>query len=150
MKKILFLIITATIFFNGCSFKQALKKDPIYEKTLKYTRRGQIVNSLETKALIDAINLSDLYPKKFQNPTFLIGIYNDEKNALQNKEFSIFLNNQKPIKVSKKIPDFIPYKNFPFYNSWMTYYLVTFPKISKPYTLTYKSVHWGETTFTFR
>ena len=150
MKRLLFLIITATIFFNGCTYKQVLKKDPIYEKALKYTRRGQIVNSLETKALIDAVNLNELYPKKFQNPTFLIGIYNDEKNALQNKEFSIFLNNQKPIKVSKKIPDFIPYKNFPFYNSWMTYYLVKFPKTNKPYTLIYKSVHWGEAKFTFR
>ena len=150
MKRLLFLIITASILFNGCALKQAIKKDPVYEKTLKQTRRGQIVNSLETKALIDAVNLNDLYPKKFQNPTFLIGIYNDENNSLQNKEFSIYLNSKKPIKVSKNIPNFIPYKNYPFYNSWMSYYLVTFPKTDKPYTLEYKSVHWGEAKFTFR
>ena len=150
MKRLLFLIISATILFNGCAIKTALKKDPLYEKTLKYTRRGQIVNSLETKALIDAINLNDLYPGKFQKPTFLIGIYNNDKNALQNKEFSIFLNNKKPLKISNKIPNFIPYENYPFYNAWMSYYLVTFPNTQKPYTLTYKSTHWGETKFTFR
>ncbi len=150
MKKLLFLIISAMILFNGCALKTALKKDPLYEKTLKYTRRGQIVNSLETKALIDAINLNDLYPKKFQNPTFLIGIYNNQNNALENKEFSILLDSKKPLKTTTIIPGFIPYKNFPFYNTWMTYYIVTFPQTDKPYKLTYKSVHWGEVNFTFR
>ena len=150
MKRVLFLIITAAILFNGCSIKPVLKKDPIYEKTLKYTRRGQIVNSLETKALIDAVNLNDLYPEKFQNPTFLIGIYNNQNNALQNKEFSISLNSQNPLKTTTEIPGFIPYKNFPFYNNWMTYYIVTFPQTNKPYKLTYKSVHWGKVRFTFR
>ena len=150
MKKMLFLIISAMILFNGCALKKALNKDPLYEKTLKQTRRGQIVNSLETKALIDAINLNALYPKKFQNPTFLIGIYNNQSNALQNQEFSIYLNNKKPMKISTKISNLIPYKNYPFYNTWMTYYLVTFPTTSKPYTLEYKSVHWGEAKFTFQ
>ena len=138
------------MIFNGCALKTALKKDPLYEKTLKYTRRGQIVNSLETKALIDAINLNDLYPKKFKNPTFLIGIYNNQNNVLDNKEFSIFLNGKKPIKEFKKIPEFIPYKNYPFYNAWMTYYIVIFPKTNKPYRLIYKSIHWGEAKFIFR
>jgi len=150
MKKMLFLIISAMILFNGCALKTALKKDPLYEKTLKYTRRGQIVNSLETKALIDAINLNGLYPKKFQNPTFLIGIYNNQSNALQNHEFSIYLNNKKPTKVSTKIPNFIPYKNYPFYNTWMTYYLVTFPTTSKPYHIIYKNIYWGKVKFTFQ
>jgi len=150
MKRLLFLTVITSILFNGCAIKTALQTDPIYEKTLKYTRRGQIVNSLETKALIDAIDLNDLYPKKFQNPTFLVGIYNNQNNALENKEFSIFLNGQKPLNISTKIPNFIPYKNYPFYNGWMTYYIVTFPATSKPYTLTYKSIHWGETKFIFR
>lgn len=149
MKKLLFLIISAMILFNGCALKQAIKQDPIYEKTLKQTRRAQIVNSLETKALIDAVNLNDLYPKKFQKPTFLIGIYNNQSNAIQNMEFSIFLNSKKPVRVSKIIPTFIPYKNYPFYNSWMTYYIVTFNNTQKPYLLEYKSAHWGETKITF-
>jgi hypothetical protein len=147
MKKILFLLMI--IFFSGCSIKTALKHDPFYEKTLKYTQRAQIINSLETKALIDAVYLNDLYKDKFTNPTFLIGIYNDFDNQLINNEFSIYLNGKKPIKISKDIPVFISYKNFPFYNSWMTYYLVQFPKTNKPYILEYKSKHWGEAKITF-
>jgi hypothetical protein len=147
MKKILFVLMI--ILFSGCTIKSAFKHDPFYEKTLKYTQRAQILNSLETKALIDAVYLNDLYKNKFQNPTFLIGIYNDFDNQLINNEFSITLNEQKPIKISKKIPDFILYKNFPFYNSWMTYYLVQFPKTNKPYILEYKSIHWGEAKLIF-
>ena len=147
MKKFLFILLL--ILFSGCSMKSALKHDPFYEKTLKYTQRGQIINSLETKSLIDAVYLNDLYQNKFQNPTFLVGIYNDFENNLTNEEFSIYLNNQKPLKVSTKIPNFIMYKSFPFYNSWMTYYLVTFPQTHKPYNLEYKSKHWGKVNLTF-
>lgn len=147
MKKIFLIILT--VFFSGCGIQSALKHDPFYEKTLKYTQRSQILNSLETKALIDAIYLNDLYKNKFKNPTFLIGIYNDFDNTLTNQEFSIYLNSKKPIKISKKIPSFILYKQFPFYNSWMTYYLVEFPKTKKPYVLEYKSKNWGEVKITF-
>jgi hypothetical protein len=147
MKKIFLIILT--VFFSGCGIQSALKHDPFYEKTLKYTQRSQILNSLETKALIDAIYLNDLYKNKFNNPTFLIGVYNDFDNTLINKEFSIYLNSKKPIKISKNIPNFILYKQFPFYNSWMTYYLVEFPKTNKPYILEYKSKHWGEVKITF-
>jgi hypothetical protein len=147
MKKIFLIILT--VFFSGCGIQSALKHDPFYEKTLKYTQRSQILNSLETKALIDAIYLNDLYKNKFNNPTFLIGVYNDFGNTLINKEFSIYLNSKKPLKISKNIPNFILYKQFPFYNSWMTYYLVEFPKTNKPYVLEYKSKHWGEVKITF-
>jgi len=146
MKKILLIML---LFFTGCSLKTALKQDPIYQQTMIYTQRGQIINSLETKALIDAVYLNPLYQDKFKNPTFLIGVYNDFENALQNQEFSLTLNGQKPLKVSTQIPDFIMYKKFPFYNEWMTYYLVEFNSASKPYNLVYKSRHWGEVKFTF-
>jgi hypothetical protein len=147
MKKILFIIMI--IFLSGCSIKSAFKHDPFYEKTLKYTQRSQILNSLETKALIDAVYLNDLYKDKFKNPTFLIGVYNNFDNKLVNNEFSIYLNGQKPIKISKKIPQFILYENFPFYNSWMRYYIVEFPKTNKPFVLEYKSKHWGEAKLIF-
>jgi hypothetical protein len=147
MRKFLFVLMI--ILFSGCSIKSAFKHDPFYEKTLKYTQRSQILNSLETKALIDAVYLNDLYKNKYKNPTLLIGIYNDFNNDLTNKEFSIYLNGKKPIKISKKIPEFILYKSFPFYNSWMNYYVVEFPKTKKPYVLEYKSVHWGETKLIF-
>ena len=146
MKKIFLILV---LIFSGCSIKPIFNKDPLYEKTLKYTKRGQIVNSLETKALIDAIYLNPLYPKKFENPTFLIGVYNNFDNKLITNEFNLTLNNKTPIEINSTIPSFIPYKNFPFYNSWMNYYLVKFPKTNKPYNLEYKSKHWGEVNFTF-
>ncbi|AZV46359.1 hypothetical protein C3L23_03450 [Nautilia sp. PV-1] len=146
MKKFLLIFL---LFFTGCSIKTAIKQDPLYEKTLTYTQRGQIINSLETKALIDAVYLNPLYPEKFTKPTFLIGVYNDFHNTLQNQEFKLTLNNTEPVKISKKIPSFILYKNFPFYNEWMNYYIVEFNQTQKPYVLEYKSKDWGEVKFTF-
>ncbi len=149
MKRVFFFLITLAVVFNGCAIKNVFHKDSLYEKTLKYTQRGQIVNSLETKALIDAVYLNPLYPKKFKNPTFLIGIYNDLNNQLIGNEFNLTLNGETPLKISNQIPVFIPYKLYPFYNSWMSYYLVEFKKTNKPLKLIYKSKHWGEAKLTF-
>ncbi len=149
MKRVFFFLITLGIIFNGCAIKNAFHKDSLYEKTLKYTQRGQIVNSLETKALIDAVYLNPLFPDKFQNTAFLVGVYNDFDNTLQNREFNLTLNGLKPLKISSEIPKFIPYKFYPFYNSWMSYYLVEFNQTNKPYNLIYKSKHWGEVKLTF-
>jgi len=146
MKNILLIFM---LIFTGCSIKTALKQDPLYEKTLTYTQRGQIINSLETKALIDAVYLNPLFKDKFSNPTFLIGIYNDFDNTLTNEEFNLTLNGKKPVKISKNIPSFILYKKFPFYNEWMSYYIVEFNQTQKPYILEYKSGHWGEVKFSF-
>ena len=149
MKKIFFVLLTLSFIFSGCSIKNVLKKDTLYENTLKYTKRSQIINSLETKALIDVVYLNPLYPKKFKNPTFLVGIYNKFNNQLIGNEFNITLNNKPPIKVLNQIPNFIPYKFYPFYNEWMSYYLVEFNQTSKPYKIVYKSKHWGYTKLTF-
>ncbi len=150
MKKIVFIVISVLMFLNGCSIKPAFKKDTLYEKTLKYTQRAQILNSLETKALIDAVYLNPLYQEKFKNPTFLIGVYNDFDNSLINNEFNLTLNNLSPVEINSTIPSYIPYQYFPFYNKWMKYYLVKFPSTSKPYILEYKSIHFGKAKFIFR
>jgi len=128
MKNILLILM---LFFTGCSIKTALKQDPLYEKTLTYTQRGQIINSLETKALIDAVYLNPLFKDKFKNPTFLIGVYNDFDNTLNNEEFNLTLNGQTPVKITQNIPSFILYKKFPFYNEWMNYYIVEFNETQK-------------------
>ncbi|NPA12273.1 MAG: hypothetical protein GXO62_08520 [Epsilonproteobacteria bacterium] len=144
MKK---LILVLFLIFSGCSVKSALKQDPLYQQTLKYTKRCQIVNSLETKALIDVVYLTPLYQDKFKNQVFLIGIYNDFNNTPQNAEFTLLVNGKKA-KVSNSIPQYILYKNFPFYNEWMSYYLLK-TNSSKPVTIIYKSKHWGECKFIF-
>jgi len=146
MRKIALLLLA--LLFSACSIKTAFKKDPLYEKTLRYTQRGQIINSLETKALIDVVYLNPLYQDKFKKPTFLVGVYNDFKNTLNNAEFNFTINSTPPSKISDKIPEFVLYKNFPFYNNWMKYYIVE-TNTSKPFIIEYKSKHWGEVKFTF-
>ena len=146
MRNILLIIM---LLFTGCSIKNAFKQDPLYEKALTHTQRGQIINSLETKALIDVVYLNPLYKNKFENPTFLVGVYNEFNNSLNNEEFTLTLNGEKPIKISSSIPEYILYKNFPFYNSWMKYYIVEYNQTDTPLKLIYKSIHWGEADFTF-
>jgi hypothetical protein len=139
---------------GGCSstgqLREALKPDPLYRKALTYTQRGQLSNSLETRALVDATYLNPLYPGKFEKPTFLIGVYNDFENNLTNPEFNLTLNGHPPTEVNTTIPSFVLYKNFPFYNSWMNYYLVQFPKSSYPLKLEYRSRDWGAIQFQWR
>jgi len=150
MKKVILILVSTLFIINGCALKSALKSDHLYEKTLKYTERSQILNSLETKALIDVVYLNPLYQEKFKNPTFLVGVYNNFNNTLTNSVFKITLNNKKPLDINTTIPSFIPYKYFPFYNSWMNYYLVTFPSTSKPYILKYTNKYYGSAKFIFQ
>ncbi|MEO1924187.1 MAG: hypothetical protein ABGX25_06735 [Nautiliaceae bacterium] len=144
MKKLLLII---ALIFTGCNIKTSiLKKDPLYEKALKHTKRCQIINSFETKALLDVTYLNPIY-KNFQKPTFLIGVYNDFDNTLNNTEFTLLINGKKP-DINSTIPSYILYKNFPFYNSWMNYYIVSTDNAA-PIIIEYKSRHWGECNLTF-
>ncbi|MEO1958634.1 MAG: hypothetical protein ABGX23_03685 [Nautiliaceae bacterium] len=142
MRKILAFLM---LLFLGCSVKDSLgpafKHDPLYEKALAHTKRCQILNSLETKAIIDATYLNPLY-KQFKTPTFLIGVYNEFNNTINNVEFNLTINNQQ-IEINSSIPEFVLYKEFPFYNSWMNYYLVKV-KSKPPFKIIYHSKHWGE------
>ncbi len=145
MKRVIFLAIF--IFIAGCTLKPVLNTDPLYEKALINTQRGQIINSFETKSLIDITYLNPLYPNKFKKPTFLVGVYNSLNNSLINSEFNLTINN-KEVNVSSKIPQFVIYKQFPFYNSWMKYYIIT-TNTKKPFKIVFKSKHWGNVNFTF-
>jgi len=109
-----------------------------------------LIRQEEKKKILVEYNESNisLY-NSLKKPTFLIGFYNDFDDAFINKEFNLTLNNQVPIKISKTIPEIIPYKKFPFYNEWMSYYLVEFNTTKKPFILIYKSKHWGEVNLTF-
>jgi hypothetical protein len=142
-------LLVVPLLITGCGIKKALQKDPLYQRALVYTQRGQLSSSLETKALIDGVYLNPLYPGKFEKPTFLIGVYNDFDNNLTNPEFNITLNNQPPLEINSTIPPFVLYKNFPFYNTWMNYYLVKFPDTKFPYKLVYASKDWGSVVLTW-
>jgi len=138
MKKIILILF---LIFSGCSVKKILSKDLLYEKSLKHTKRCQIISSLETKAILDVVYLNPIY-KDLKKNTLLIGVYNDFNNTINNVEFNLKINNQN-ISPSKKIPPFVEYKHFPFYNNWMEYYIVTLDQ-KPPYKIEYISKHWGE------
>jgi hypothetical protein len=139
-------VLIFVILLTGCSLKNALKQDPLYTKTIKYTKRCQIISSLETKALIDVVYLNPLYQDKFKNQAFLIGVYNDFNNTLNNIEFNITIGNNSPT-IKTHIPNFVLYKHFPFYNNWMKYYLIETNETNL--TINYSSKDWGSCKITF-
>jgi hypothetical protein len=151
------LIALGVIFFTGCEtkLKNVLKQDPQYVQTLQNTQRGNIVNSFETKAIIVATYLKD-----DENGThFLIGVYNDDEEigiqegGLFNKNYSLTLNELNSSKISvideKKLKE-LGIKNYPFYQKWMKYYNVDFPKSKKPYNIEYKNNLYGAVKLIFK
>jgi len=121
------ILATFLLFSVGCSSKSALSVfngDVLYEKGLEYSRVGDIVNSFETKAILNATYLnstqSSKYDDKFHN--FLVGIYITEDNEeekdkfLNNKKYTLTLNNQdinktEELQTTNYLWEHIPLKN---------------------------------------
>ena len=52
-------IIVFFFLFNGCSsYYEILKQDPIKDSTMRFTKKGEIINSLETKGVLVATHLN--------------------------------------------------------------------------------------------
>ena len=64
MKKIIFGVTLAALFlFTGCGYKNGFaffSKDKPYEKAISYTKKGEIVVSMENKAFIIATYLNPI------------------------------------------------------------------------------------------
>ena len=137
MKKTLFLILF--ILFTGCSTKvsEVFHKDDKYITLTQYTTRGQMVQSFETIALMNATYLNPILKENNEtknNEIFIIGVYNSddykgyEKGGLFNPNYTLTMNDMnftKAIKADKVKLNLI---NYPFYNKWMKYYKVYFPE----------------------
>ncbi len=168
MFKLLFLSLTLflLLFINGCHSKvpkeieDALKRDRYYEKALSYTKKGEIIKSLETKAIIFATYLNKL-DKKYKsdtNSSFLIGVYidndfkKDEKKGLNNPNFTLkYQDGSKPILIKGLKEDSTLLKSIPLVNSWSNYYLVTFKDNHKrDVELIYTLKNYGETKLLFK
>jgi len=145
--KIILTFFIILLGFNGCNMKVSniLQKDEQYITLMQYTRRGEIVNSFETIALINVTYLNHiLKDKNITNEKFIIGVYNSndykgyKKGGIFNPDYNLTMNNQTFI--SAKKADIIKLKNYPFYNKWMKYYEVEFPKSnSNNLVITYKN-----------
>jgi hypothetical protein len=161
-KKILFFLITLFLI-TGCETKVTgvLHKNDTQITIIRNTQRGQIVNSLDTIAMINATYLNPVLQannkdvKKYE--IFVVGVYNTndakayDKSGIHNPNYSITMNNSNYEKAEKADAIKLQLQTYPFYNPWMKYYVVYFPKTDNNIlTLTYTNKLFGKTTLTFK
>ena len=162
MKKRLLCLATLLIL-TGCETKvtAVLHQSPTQITIMKNTQRGQIINSLDTIAMINATYLNPtLKPdnkeaKKYE--IFVVGVYNSndikgyEKGGIHNPNYTLRMNNSNYEFAKKADIKKMQLSTYPFYNQWMKYYLVYFPKTdSNVMKLTYKNKEFGSTTLIFK
>jgi len=138
MKKILLSFLV--LFFVGCTSKvsEVFKKDDKYVTLMQYTKRGQLVKSLDTIALINVTYLNPILEENNEtknNEIFIIGVYNSndykkpKEGGVFNPHYKLTMNdlNFTKAEVADKIK--LNLTDYPFYNKWMKYYKVYFPKV---------------------
>ena len=133
--KVIFYLFSIFIL-TGCSFKTAfLKPDIVEQKTLAWTQKGEIYNSLEVKASMIATYLNPLDKNYKDGEYFLINIYIDndyedpKKYGLNNKDYILILNGLNYVYKKELNKDSKLAKMMPFFDSnWGHLYLVKFPK----------------------
>ena len=134
MKKIIFGLLVA-ILLIGCSSKELhiFAEDKPYVEAMRYTKKGDILLSLENRALIIATYLNPLQ-KKRDKEYFFVRVYIDNdfedenRSGLFNPNYSLTLNDQKPLKIIKVSRDSNLAKKMPFIEPWYHLYVVTFKK----------------------
>jgi len=140
IKSFSMILLVSSLFF-GCSSKSAMSvfdSDELYEKGLEYTQVEDIINSFETKAIINATYLNSTdssWDNDYQN--FLIGIYivddnSDEKDMyINNKKYKLTLNDKTPFKIKELKSTNKLYNHIPVKNPHAKYYIVSFKKDDK-------------------
>jgi len=160
LKYLFFLIVMFSL--NGCSSKiysELINEDKLYEKSLLYTKKGEIVSSLETKAVVVATYLNPLdqeYDDKDKD-YFIVALYAEKdlcksKAGLESDDCDIRLKDgTKPSKVEKLKKESSLLRYIPVHNGWFKYYLVEFPSKgeSKKVSLVFESRRFGKTELVF-
>ena len=153
--RVVFFIFLALIFGTGCSFKTAFTEpDTVLQKSLTWTKKGEIYNSLEIKASVFATYLNPLGKAKSSHDEFVVSIFVDDdfkekkKAGLHNPDISLSLGGVKPLSVKELDEDSEYKKLVPFKNEWAHYYLVKFPKSTQK-VLILKSQRYGKTQLKF-
>jgi hypothetical protein len=115
-----------------------------YAEALPHTKRGEIVDRFESKALISASYLNAIYPDNAEynaTETFLIGLYiaNDfsakAKSGLNNPNYSLALNGKKYLSAEIVDKNSVLLKLMPLVNRWNKYYIVRFAASDAPLNL---------------
>jgi len=150
--------LTILLFSFGCSFKTSFTKpDMVLQKSLSWTKKGEIYNSLEVKVAVFATYVNPLVKTKGDDEEFVVSIFIDDdykeksKYGLNNPDISLTLDGVKPLS-KKELDDDSRYKRLvPFDNAWAHYYLVKFPKSDKKkMKLIVESQNYGATVLTFQ
>ncbi|MCI0500141.1 MAG: hypothetical protein L0Y61_00135 [Epsilonproteobacteria bacterium] len=157
------VLAVTLLFMVGCSSKSALTildGDVLYERGLEYSRVGDVINSFETKAILNATYLnstdSSKYDDKFHN--FLVGIYitedneNEENKFLNNKKYTLTLNGQDINKSEELQTTHELWEHIPLKNPYAKYYIVSFNKQKNvnPILLEYSNPNQGKVTLSFQ
>ncbi len=160
LKYLFFLIVIFS--FEACSSKiysELVNEDKLYEKSLLYTKKGEIISSLETKAVIVATYLNPL-DKKYESEDkdyFIVALYAEKdfgksKVGLESKDCLVYMkDNIKPLNVEKLKREDPLLKYIPVHNGWFKYYLLEFPanKGEKKISLVFESKRFGKTKLVF-
>lgn len=158
MKKIsLILPFLVLIIFTGCAQKSGFSffsKDKPYEQAISYTKKGEIIVSMENKAFIIATYLNPI--KNYDDGEyFFVRVYiaddfeDKKKSGLFNPKYHIYLNGNSPLKIEKIEKDDMLAKEMPMVKPWYKLYLVKFPKVSGIKKLIFKSDDYGQTELIF-
>lgn len=160
-KKSVFVVFL--LFSVGCSSKSAssvFNSDLLYEKGMEYTKVGDIINSFETKAILNATYLngtdSTKYDDNFQN--FLVGVYITEDNEeeqdkfLNNKKYILTLNGNDFNKSEELQSSHELWEHIPLKNPYAKYYIISFDKKENLNTLLleYSNLNQGKVTLSFQ
>ena len=158
VKKLYPLLLAALIGLGGCSAKnemaQLFSHDTLYEKAVAYTREGQIVRELETKAAVSATLLNEIFPKKYpysEGVYFFVGIVSPLEPEEIQKNYHIAMNGESPLSIKQIKEEDTLYKLMPNVNRWGKYFVVTFPPTSaKNLTIDFGIYPYGSVTLKFQ
>lgn len=157
-----FLTATILLTLGGCMSQSALSvfgEDAVYEKGLEYTQVSDIVQSFETKAILNATYLNSSEPKKWDNgkENFLVGIYITDDNKkekdryINNTKYSLTLNDKSYEKIEELEPSSYLYSHIPLKNPHAKYYIATFVKDgNETLVLKYENTTDGKAVLTFQ
>lgn len=158
-----FLITSLFVLFTGCGSKYIDALDINKEKAVyaEATQKGEILNSLNTVAIVTATYLNQAKPDTYgdQNQSFLVGVYypsasmSDQNLGLSNPHAKIYIESAgvtyEPILSEKINPDNKMLINMPLFNSWNDYYYMVFNVPGRDMNFVFKDKNYGQSILHF-
>lgn len=132
IKKHLMIYCILVFAFAGCSSKREgiyVTDNKIYSVALQHTKKVDIVESLETKAIFTVTYLNfinETYDD--DNHNFLIGVYVPDKHFRNEKIEYAIIHNGLDLELKNLDENHMMFNNIPLENKWAEYRLTSIPK----------------------